>query len=61
MDCCLYLSNYFFRRGYPYYRSFSTEHVQLSWFNGNRTFELFMINHHERRKVHAKETLQLQF
>ena len=28
MDCCLYLSNYFFRRGYPYYRSFSTEHVQ---------------------------------
>ncbi|WP_319589184.1 helix-turn-helix domain-containing protein [uncultured Desulfobulbus sp.] len=33
---------------------------KLSWFNGNRTFELFMINHYERRKVHAKETSQLQ-
>jgi len=33
----------------------------VSWFNGNRTFELFMINHHERRQVHAKEALQLQF
>jgi len=29
---------------------------KVSWFSGNRTFELFMINHHERRKVHAKET-----
>jgi hypothetical protein len=34
--------------------------LELSWFNGNRTFELFMINHHERRKVYAKEALQLQ-
>ena len=32
----------------------------VSWLNGNRTFELFMINHHERRKVHAKEASQLQ-
>ena len=34
--------------------------LMVSWFNGNRTFELFMINHHERREVHAKEASQLQ-
>ena len=34
--------------------------IVVSWFNGNRTFELFMINHHERRKVHAKKASQLQ-
>jgi 2-polyprenyl-3-methyl-5-hydroxy-6-metoxy-1,4-benzoquinol methylase len=33
----------------------ATQKLLLSWFNGNRTFELFMINHHERRKVHAKK------
>jgi hypothetical protein len=34
--------------------------ANVSWFNGNRTFELFMINHYERRRVHAKKALQLQ-
>ena len=31
----------------------------LFWLSVNRTFGLFVINHHERRKVHAKETSQL--
>ena len=32
----------------------------MSWFNGNRTLLPIMINHHERREVHAKEASQLQ-
>jgi hypothetical protein len=34
-------------------------HVFLFWLSVNRTFGSFVINHHERRKVHAKETSQL--
>ena len=34
--------------------------LKVSWFNGNRTILPFMINHHERREVHAKEASQLQ-
>ncbi len=36
------------------------DNPELFWLSGNRTFGLFMINHHKRREVHAKEASQLQ-
>ncbi|MFZ5766660.1 MAG: hypothetical protein ACOY4H_13865, partial [Thermodesulfobacteriota bacterium] len=35
------------------------ENLKVSWLSVNWTFGPFVINHHERREVHAKKALQL--